>query len=390
MYMSYINRGIHPSLSMNPSQSSQSANGAPEGHLQKLFRGDQWRTRQNLTATIFPSHRWSYIYIYTVFSTYIYIYKVWNQRDVSSPWVPLLSVTEVGLVLPPVSFPSQWCHLLCAGSWHWIWCVAELARASPHYTLQSVKSSICSPFLCMCLWKLICLSLFWFWTQRFRFARSSKITPSQRRQARRARPRARTAVFLHKKGLCRLSPAKISRTLQILNNHHSRDVEFLRPIVNTMAEKQPWRCKWCILRCGKCDYQWHICVDCTFCSRGVGNNHNGTTTLGKKRPLLLLAERPNHPRTREVSRPRARTKNPHKNLLQYENWIHLGTARLFSDDAQRSDRECNFGCEVTGRTEIEPSGCSTGEAGIREFSRLWTKPQQSLPRPKPCTVLLRS
>ena len=127
-----------------------------------------------------------------------------------------------------------------------------------------------------------------------------------------------------------------------------------------------------------------------FVPGGVGNNHNGTTTLGKKRPLLLLAERPNHPRTREVSRPRARTKNPHKNLLQYENWIHLGMARLFSDDAQRSDRECNFGCEVTGRTEIEPSGCSTGEAGIRKFSRLWTKPQQSLPRPKPCTVLLRS
>eukprot|EP00435_Cladocopium_sp_Y103_P059246 s86_g21.t1 len=44
-----------------------------------------------------------------------------------------------------------------------------------------------------------------------------------------------------------------------------------------MTSNQPWRCRWCVrlnkataLRCGKCDYLWHQCLDRTFVPGGQG------------------------------------------------------------------------------------------------------------------------
>ena len=130
--------------------------------------------------------------------------------------------------------------------------------------------------VCACGFCASC-SIFGFRTLPISFALLSTITPSQRRQARRKRARARTAIYLHNKGLRCLNSRSLVRSLKILASHHSKDIAFPQSIASTMTDRQPWRCKWCMrlnkasaLRCGKCDYQWHLCMDYTFVPGGRG------------------------------------------------------------------------------------------------------------------------
>ena len=88
---------------------------------------------------------------------------------------------------------------------------------------------------------------------------------------RRQRAAARRQWFLHRRGVIHLSKFKLRKIFEVIQNHHSRDHQFLAKIKDTMANKAPWRCAGCRqLRkhtaefCPVCQLPWQSTIDRSY------------------------------------------------------------------------------------------------------------------------------
>eukprot|EP00435_Cladocopium_sp_Y103_P064580 s386_g26.t1 len=89
-----------------------------------------------------------------------------------------------------------------------------------------------------------------------------------------------------------------------------------------MTSKQPWRCLWCVrlnkataLRCRKCDYQWHQCIDHSFVPGGRGQPPQQWNTEEWHQPDTSNTRKS----TKSPRRTRRRSATPKKKQNQIQN-----------------------------------------------------------------------
>lgn len=142
------------------------------------------------------------------------------------------------------------------------------------------------------------------------------ITPSTRRNLRKRRAVARHRWFLFRTGQIPLNRHQLQRLRTTLQQHHSRDLNFLRIIVDKM-EQYPvvsWRCRLCPRYCpggadfcGGCGKHWKQCYDKSFQGHPQevaryygGQKHDPSKSPRRRRPKKEKKdkEKPQSPRPR--------------------------------------------------------------------------------------------